>query len=181
MQSVCSLPPVFEPPLGYRFGFRAVMFQGMKSGDEMMMNIRIIGCLDHHDCHLVRPIHFKNNFVFFCFFCLCEIINFLCSFLKQDQVNCADDQSLVSSNRVRRHAENATLTDETLVEVSNISFRVVMPSDFQTVKSFSHATTHSMGDLTVFLTIAFVSLLIVIVLIIIKKQTHRPFFVWDKY
>ncbi|XP_031620390.1 uncharacterized protein LOC116338947, partial [Contarinia nasturtii] len=30
MQSVCSVPPVFEPPLGYRFGFRAVMFQGMK-------------------------------------------------------------------------------------------------------------------------------------------------------
>lgn len=53
MQSICSLPPVFEPPLGYRFGFRAVMFQGMKSGDEMIMNVRLIGCMDHHDCHFV--------------------------------------------------------------------------------------------------------------------------------
>lgn len=47
------MAPVFEPPLGYRFGFRAVMFQGMKSGDEMVMTVRIIGCMDHHDCHLV--------------------------------------------------------------------------------------------------------------------------------
>lgn len=54
MQSILSLPPVFEHPLGYRFAFRAVMFQGMKSGDEMVMNVRINICMDHHDCHFVR-------------------------------------------------------------------------------------------------------------------------------
>lgn len=56
MQSICSVPPVFEPPLGHRFGFRVVMFQGMKSGDEMVMTVRIIGCMDHHDCHLVKSL-----------------------------------------------------------------------------------------------------------------------------
>lgn len=56
MQSICPLPPVFEPPLGYRFGFRAVMFQGMKNGDEMQMSVRIVGCMDSRDCHLVNQI-----------------------------------------------------------------------------------------------------------------------------
>lgn len=56
MQSICPLPPVFEPPLGYRFGFRAVMFQGMKNGDEMQMSVRMVGCIDSRDCHLVNQI-----------------------------------------------------------------------------------------------------------------------------
>lgn len=58
MQSICPLPPVFEPPLGYRFGFRAVMFQGMKNGDEMQMSVRIVGCVDSRDCLLVNQIIF---------------------------------------------------------------------------------------------------------------------------
>lgn len=53
MRSICPYPPVFEPPLGYRFGFRAVMFQGMKSGDEMVMSVRILGCIDQRDCLIV--------------------------------------------------------------------------------------------------------------------------------
>ncbi|XP_055313280.1 uncharacterized protein LOC129574815 isoform X2 [Sitodiplosis mosellana] len=153
MNSVCSLPPVFEPPLGYRFGFRAVMFQGMKSGDEMIMTVRVLGCMDHHDCHL-------------------------------DPINCADHQT---TNRVRRQAErdkNADKTLEPLVDVSNISFRVVMPSDRQTIKSFSHETvnnSNNKGEIAFFVTVAVVSFLIVIVLIIIKQRVHRQFFVWDKY
>lgn len=50
MRTICSVPPIFEPPLGYRFGFRAAMFQGMRSGDEITMNIKLIGCLDRRDC-----------------------------------------------------------------------------------------------------------------------------------
>lgn len=72
MQSICSIQPVFEPPLGYRFGFRAVMFQGMKSGDEMQMSVRIVGCIDSRDCQMVGEIHFylKKNFMKFFFLIL---------------------------------------------------------------------------------------------------------------
>ncbi|KAJ6633417.1 hypothetical protein Bhyg_16333 [Pseudolycoriella hygida] len=50
MRSICPQPPTFEPPLGHRFGFRAVMFQGMRSGDEMIMSVKIVGCIDQSDC-----------------------------------------------------------------------------------------------------------------------------------
>lgn len=50
MKSICPLPPQYEPPLGQRFGFRAVMFQGMKSGDEVVMSIRVMGCINRNDC-----------------------------------------------------------------------------------------------------------------------------------
>lgn len=50
MKSICTVPPQYEPPLGQKFGFRAVMFQGMKSGDEVVMSIRIMGCISEKDC-----------------------------------------------------------------------------------------------------------------------------------
>lgn len=53
MRSICPEPPVFEQPLGYRFGFRAVMFQGMKSGDLMVISVKILGCLQQIDCFVV--------------------------------------------------------------------------------------------------------------------------------
>ncbi|XP_031619442.1 uncharacterized protein LOC116338376 [Contarinia nasturtii] len=129
------------------------MFQGMKSGDEMIMTVRIIGCIDQRDCHL-------------------------------NHINCDDDQSHITSNRIRRQIANDTNVDkatEPLVDVSNISFRVVMPTDFQRVKSFSHATVNNNGEIALVVTIAVVSFLIVIVLIIIKQRAHRTLFVWDKY
>lgn len=52
MKSVCPHGPTFEPPLGHRLSFKAVMFQGMRSGDEVVMSIKISGCLDEHDCHV---------------------------------------------------------------------------------------------------------------------------------
>lgn len=29
------------------------MFQGMKSGDEMQVNVRIVGCVNPQDCNVV--------------------------------------------------------------------------------------------------------------------------------
>lgn len=52
MKSICPLGPTFEPPLGHRLAFKVVMFQGMRSGDEVVMSIKISGCLDEHDCHV---------------------------------------------------------------------------------------------------------------------------------
>lgn len=53
MLSICPLPPVFEPPLGHSLRFRAVMFEEMKSGDEMAINVRVVGCIDQSDCAMV--------------------------------------------------------------------------------------------------------------------------------
>ncbi|XP_058125864.1 uncharacterized protein LOC131285553 [Anopheles ziemanni] len=50
MRAISPLAPVFEAPLGYRLGFRAAMFQGMRSGDEMIMRVRIVGCVDRREC-----------------------------------------------------------------------------------------------------------------------------------
>lgn len=63
MQSICPEPPVFEQPLGYRFGFRAVMFQGMKSGDEMVISVKILGCLHQIDCFVVSQCHRHSDFI----------------------------------------------------------------------------------------------------------------------
>lgn len=54
MKPICPFPPVFEAPLGHRFIFRAVMFNGMKSGDEMIMSVKILGCLNFNDCYVVQ-------------------------------------------------------------------------------------------------------------------------------
>ena len=52
MKSICPAGAVFDPPLGHKLAFKAVMFQGMKSGDEVVMSIKVSGCLDEHDCHV---------------------------------------------------------------------------------------------------------------------------------
>lgn len=53
MRNICPLEPVLDPPLGYRFGFKAFMFQGMRSGDEVVMSVKMTGCLYWRDCQLV--------------------------------------------------------------------------------------------------------------------------------
>uniref|UniRef100_A0A182MES4 ZP domain-containing protein n=1 Tax=Anopheles culicifacies TaxID=139723 RepID=A0A182MES4_9DIPT len=50
MRAISPVAPVFEAPLGYRLGFRAAMFQGMRSGDEMVLRVRIVGCVDRREC-----------------------------------------------------------------------------------------------------------------------------------
>ncbi|KAM8713296.1 hypothetical protein ACLKA7_013587 [Drosophila subpalustris] len=52
MQSICAHSPNFEPPLGQRLHFRAIMFPGMHSGDLLVMSMRITGCLEREDCQL---------------------------------------------------------------------------------------------------------------------------------
>lgn len=52
MQSICAHSPNFEPPLGQRLHFKAIMFPGMHSGDSLIMSMRITGCLEREDCQL---------------------------------------------------------------------------------------------------------------------------------
>jgi len=63
MRAVCPAAPVFEPPLGHRLAFRAVMFMGMRSGDEMVMSVRVVGCLERKDCNVVSE-QFHKNFIY---------------------------------------------------------------------------------------------------------------------
>lgn len=102
----------------------------------------------------------------------------------QAQVNCGDDQPEITSNRIKRQSDaiekNANQTSEPLVEVSNISFRVVMPSDFQAVKPFNRTALNAKGEIALFATVAVVSFLILVLLIVIKQRVCRPNFVWDK-
>lgn len=53
MKAICPANPVLESPLSYRLSFRAAMFQGMRSGDEMVMRVRIVGCVDRRECTVV--------------------------------------------------------------------------------------------------------------------------------
>lgn len=54
MRTVCpSGGAVFEPPLGHRLAFRAVMFRGMRSGDAMVLSVRVVGCVRLADCAVV--------------------------------------------------------------------------------------------------------------------------------
>ncbi|XP_055918366.1 uncharacterized protein LOC129950451 [Eupeodes corollae] len=52
MRSICPQPPTFEPPLGHRFLFKAIMFQEMHSGEEIVLSMKITGCLEQNDCHV---------------------------------------------------------------------------------------------------------------------------------
>ncbi|XP_073811825.1 uncharacterized protein [Musca autumnalis] len=61
MKGICTQPPSFDAPLGYKLPFKAVMFQGMRSGDELLMSMRITGCLDYHDCHVATDQCFSAN------------------------------------------------------------------------------------------------------------------------
>lgn len=101
MQFICSHAPIFDAPLGNRLTFKAVMFQGMKSGDELQLSIRIHGCLDKNDCHL--NIH-------------------------QDCHNAA--LSIGRRRReIMKNSKNDSNAE--ISEISKISFRVILPKENQ--------------------------------------------------
>ncbi|KAH8291145.1 hypothetical protein KR054_009127 [Drosophila jambulina] len=52
MVSICSHSPILEPPLGQRLHFKAVMFPGMRSGEVLVISMRITGCLEREDCQV---------------------------------------------------------------------------------------------------------------------------------
>lgn len=53
MRSVCPDNPLQVAPLVTTLAVKAFMFQGMDSGDEMIMSVRMIGCLLQEDCFKV--------------------------------------------------------------------------------------------------------------------------------
>jgi uncharacterized protein YunC (DUF1805 family) len=53
MRSICPAAATFEAPLGFRLGFKAAMFEGMKSGDELVLSAKVFACMDRSDCEFV--------------------------------------------------------------------------------------------------------------------------------
>ncbi|XP_053679154.1 uncharacterized protein LOC128730146 [Anopheles nili] len=102
MRAISPLAPVFEAPLGYRLGFRAAMFQGMRSGDEMILRVRIVGCVDRRECVV-------DN---------CPTI--------------ARSKRETDAPTLEGLEPNATLTAATvepLAETASIAFRIMLPSE----------------------------------------------------
>jgi len=69
MQAICAHPPILEPPLGQRLHFKAVMFPGMRSGEVLVISMRITGCLEREDCQvtaqdcLPSPLEHYGNYL----------------------------------------------------------------------------------------------------------------------
>lgn len=150
MRSISPLPPTFEPPLGHRFGFRAVMFQGMKSGDEMIMSVKIAACIDQSDCFVVN-----TQFGSAVDFCCCYRI-FLYS---QDKVAC---------ERFTGRARRDTNQSNNLSEVSTISFRVEMPKNV--TNRATYVAANNTGIMSLILTLSFI-IMAAIVCVIIKYRS----------
>lgn len=150
MKSICPQPPTFEPPLGHRFGFRAVMFQGMKSGDEMVMSVKIAGCIDQSDCFVVR---LSNLRMFFCLCIDCLNLNF------QDKLAC---------DRFSGRARRETNLSNNLSEVSTISFRVELPRN--NTNGTGYVATNNTGIMSLTITLSFIVVGTIICLIIKFKR-----------
>lgn len=58
MKSVCPEQPRQLDPLTTTLTFRAFMFQGSNSGDEMVLSVRMYGCLQQEDCVKVSNFYF---------------------------------------------------------------------------------------------------------------------------
>ncbi|XP_053689002.1 uncharacterized protein LOC128738140 [Sabethes cyaneus] len=50
MKAICPAAPIVESPLSNRLAFRAAMFQGMHSEDEMVLRVRVVGCVERREC-----------------------------------------------------------------------------------------------------------------------------------
>lgn len=96
----------------------------------------------------------------------------------------------MQANRVKRNSIQSSRTisieqlEEPLVEISNISFRVSMPTDQQVSSPFKHDKLHRNGKIAFFTTVAIVGLLLLIFfifIVFIKFQKHRKHTVFDKY
>lgn len=73
--------------------------------------------------------------------------------------------------------------DTDLYEVSNISFRVMLPSEFDESRLHEQRRplTDNNGKVAAFTTIIFVILLISTALVFVRLKSKRFYFVWDKY
>ncbi|XP_050098506.1 uncharacterized protein LOC126579181 [Anopheles aquasalis] len=167
MRAISPVAPVFEAPLGYRLGFRAAMFQGMRSGDEMILRVRIIGCVDRREC-LVEN---------------CAIARSKRETLEKD----SDETEQTTAT-----VDTTTTVVPLLTETASIAFRIMLPRNGtsgeeplesegdQERLSASHST-QSLLWITVGATVLLVigGLALVLLLLVLRHQQRRP--TYDEY
>lgn len=73
--------------------------------------------------------------------------------------------------------------DKDIYEISNISFRVILPNELDELRPHEQHRmfTNTSGKMAIFTTLIFVILLIASALVFIRFQVKRFYFVWDKY
>ncbi|XP_065368700.1 uncharacterized protein LOC135961132 [Calliphora vicina] len=130
MKGICTQNPSFDAPLGYKLPFKAVMFQGMRSGEELIMSMRITGCLEHQDCYVNAD----------------QCNNFNTSNLKRRK------RDMLNSNTTANNTE--------ISEISKISFRVIMPGEEVPDSNYSPASLKAQSkSLILFGSLGFIALL----------------------
>lgn len=61
MKSVCPEQPKQIDQLTTSLIFRAFMFEGTDKGEEMVLSVRMFGCLQEEHCIQVKCFKFKNK------------------------------------------------------------------------------------------------------------------------
>lgn len=87
-------------------------------------------------------------------------------------------------NRIKRNSlDRSNELDQNFSEISNISFRVVLPIEYQKFNAkFKQRKTNANGEIAVIATITLIILLILSAIVFITmKQAKRLYYVWDKY
>uniref|UniRef100_A0A182FU78 Uncharacterized protein n=1 Tax=Anopheles albimanus TaxID=7167 RepID=A0A182FU78_ANOAL len=175
MRAISPVAPVFEAPLGYRLGFRAAMFQGMRSGDEMILRVRIIGCVDRRECLV-------DN---------CATARSKRETLETDGRESEQTTAAIANDTTT--AATATTAVPLLTETASIAFRIMLPGNGtsgerllgsdadQDQSSSSVASAHSAQSL-LWMTVGVTLLLLAIgglALLVLRHQQRRP--TYDEY
>uniref|UniRef100_A0A182MXT1 ZP domain-containing protein n=1 Tax=Anopheles dirus TaxID=7168 RepID=A0A182MXT1_9DIPT len=161
MRAISPVAPVFEAPLGYRLGFRAAMFQGMRSGDEMVLRVRIVGCVDRREC-LVEN-------------CQTTVRS------KRDT-----EPPAAEGHETNDTTPDSSTTPPPLAETASIAFRIMLPpeeassSDAQDNPASFLSTPHALLWITVGTTTAVVLAIGLLALVLVALR-HRRRPSYDEY
>uniref|UniRef100_A0A182QD02 ZP domain-containing protein n=1 Tax=Anopheles farauti TaxID=69004 RepID=A0A182QD02_9DIPT len=165
MRAISPVAPVFEAPLGYRLGFRAAMFQGMRSGDEMILRVRIVGCVDRREC-LVEN-------------CQTTVRS------KRDTETPANGTTTTTTTTVSPVMPSTTAPPP-LAETASIAFRIMLPpevassTDRQDNPSTFLSSPHSLLWITVGTTATVVVAIgLLALLLVVLRHKRRPSY--DEY
>ncbi|EDS34834.1 conserved hypothetical protein [Culex quinquefasciatus] len=159
MKAVCPAAPVLETPLSYRLGLRAAMFQGMRSGDEMVLRVRVVGCVDRRECTV-------DN----------------CATVRSKR-DVSENSSLETTTSTTTTTAPPSPEHELPSEITSISFRIMLPSDGD-LHPVDSAPSSSPSVLT--LTAVAISLIVVTALLVLLAfgklyRTRKQQPTYDEY
>uniref|UniRef100_A0A182RY06 ZP domain-containing protein n=1 Tax=Anopheles funestus TaxID=62324 RepID=A0A182RY06_ANOFN len=160
MRAISPIAPVFEAPLGYRLGFRAAMFQGMRSGDEMVLRVRIVGCVDRRECVVEN----------------CQTT----ARSKRDTENPASEGHEANETS----SSTTTTPSPPLTETASIAFRIMLPPDNVTsadLQDNPSGTSHSLLWITIGTTFTIVVIAVGVLALVLLTLRHKRRPNYDEY